>query len=230
MREARIFLGAIVGNGERLRSDASAPLYADLRADAYGHGAPEVARALSAAGWRHLLLSAAADAERLAPLMGADAVLRFSDEAGVLSHTGPALYGLESDAASLGLASCMRVSARVVSVKTVEAGEGVSYGHTYRLQRRSALALVPVGYSDGLPRSAGNRGQVMLGGQPRPIAGRVAMDVHMLDLGTDGAEVGDEAVLFGDLGVTAEDFASSFDVSGVELTTGIGPRVARTYA
>jgi alanine racemase len=154
-----------------------------------------------------------------------------------LVRTGLATYGLSpvpevGGPSDFGLAPVMTLRARVALVKRVPGGHGVSYGHTYHTPGETTLALVPVGYADGIPRHAGNAGPVRLAGKWRTVAGRVAMDQFVVDLGGDHAEVGDEAVLFGP-GThgepTAEDWARAAGTISYEIVTRIGVRVPRTY-
>ena len=86
----------------------------------------------------------------------------------------------------------MTLFGRVALVKQVAAGSGVSYGHAYTTAADTTLALVPLGYADGLPRHAGNAGPVQLRGRRYTVAGRVCMDQVVLDLGdpSNGAGVG----------------------------------------
>ena len=86
---------------------------------------------------------------------------------------------------SLGLRPVMTLGARLVQVKRLPAGHGISYGHEYVTDRETTVALVPVGYADGIDRSATNAGPVLAAGRVRPIAGRVCMDQFVLDLGDD---------------------------------------------
>jgi alanine racemase len=126
----------------------------------------------------------------------------------------------------------MTLRARVILTKRVPAGHGVSYGHQYTTRKATTLALVPLGYADGIPRSATNVGPVLAGGIQRRIAGRVCMDQFVLDVGDDQLSAGDEVVLFGpgDRGEpTAEDWARALDTIAYEIVTRIGPRVPRTY-
>jgi alanine racemase len=126
----------------------------------------------------------------------------------------------------------MTLRARVILTKRVPAGHGVSYGHQYTTAKATTLALVPLGYADGIPRSATNVGPVLAGGIQRRIAGRVSMDQFVLDVGDDQLSAGDEVVLFGpgDRGEpTAEDWARALDTIAYEIVTRIGPRVPRTY-
>jgi alanine racemase len=91
----------------------------------------------------------------------------------------------------------MTLQTRLAAVRSVGAGQGVSYGHTYVTERPTVLGLVPAGYADGVPRHASNRAEVLVGGRRRPVVGRVCMDQLVVDLGDEGAEPGDAVVLFG---------------------------------
>ena len=124
----------------------------------------------------------------------------------------------------------MTLRAAVAAVRRVDAGHGVSYGYQHRTERESTLALIPIGYADGVPRNASGRGPVWIGGKPFAVAGRVAMDQFVVDVGDHPVAVGDEAVLFGDptLGVpSADDWARAADTINYEIVTRIGPRVPR---
>ncbi len=146
---------------------------------------------------------------------------------------GVALYGLDplgGDPAEHGLRPAMTVRAAVALTKRVPAGAGVSYGHTYAPERETTLALVPVGYADGVPRAAGNRAPVLAGGAQRVIAGRVCMDQFVLDVGDAPVQPGDEVVLWGagDRGEpTAQQWADAVDTIHYELVTRVGGRFAR---
>lgn len=147
-----------------------------------------------------------------------------------LVRIGIHMYGLSSGiapAADLGLRPVMSLRARLASVKQVPAGSGVSYGHEYTTSAETTLGLVPVGYADGLPRAAANAGPVLAAGRVRTIAGRVCMDQVVLDLGDDDAQVGDEVVIFGADGPSADDWAAVCGTIGYEIVTRIGPRVPR---
>jgi alanine racemase len=152
-----------------------------------------------------------------------------------LVRPGVALYGLDplgGDAADHGLRPAMTVRATVALTKRVPAGVGVSYGHTYFPQTETTLALVPVGYADGVPRAAGNRAPVLAGGAQRTIAGRVCMDQFVLDVGDAPVRPGDEVVLWGpgDHGEpTAQAWADAIDTIHYELVTRVGGRFTRRY-
>ncbi|MBB4894588.1 alanine racemase [Streptomyces olivoverticillatus] len=154
-----------------------------------------------------------------------------------LVRTGVAIYGISPSPEvgapdDFGLRPVMTLSASLASVKRVPGGHGVSYGHLYTTPGETTLALVPVGYADGIPRAASGTGPVLVGGKWRTVAGRVAMDQFVVDLGGDSAHVGDEAVLFGpgDRGEpTAEDWARATGTIAYEVVTRISARVPRVY-
>ncbi|MFI1162259.1 alanine racemase [Streptomyces sp. NPDC020801] len=154
-----------------------------------------------------------------------------------LVRTGIALYGVSPSPelgtpADFGLRPVMTLSASLALVKHVPGGHGVSYGHHYVTAGETTLGLVPVGYADGIPRHASGAGPVLVGGKWRTVAGRVAMDQFVVDLGGDEPEVGSRAVLFGpgDHGEpTAEDWAQAAGTIGYEIVTRIGTRVPRVY-
>ena len=152
-----------------------------------------------------------------------------------LVRTGVAIYGLSPlpREHATGLRPAMTARARVILTKRVPAGQGVSYGHAYHTARETTLALVPLGYGDGVPRHASNVGPVALGGRIRTIAGRVCMDQIVIDCGDDPVAEGDVAILFGpgDDGVpTATDWAEAIDTINYEIVTRFGAsRVPRLY-
>ncbi|MFF8598616.1 alanine racemase [Streptomyces sp. NPDC015232] len=154
-----------------------------------------------------------------------------------LVRPGIAMYGVSPDpavgtSAELGLRPVMTLKASVALVKRVPGGHGVSYGHHYVTPGETTLGLIPLGYADGVPRHASGRGPVLVGDRVRTVAGRVAMDQFVVDLGGDAPEPGTEAVLFGpgDRGEpTAQDWAEAADTIAYEIVTRIGARVPRVY-
>lgn len=147
---------------------------------------------------------------------------------------GIAMYGLspfaDRTSADLGLRPAMSLRAAVAAVRRVPAGQGVSYGYTHRTEGETTLALVPLGYADGVPRAASGGGAVRIGGGTFPVAGRIAMDQFVVDVGDHPVAVGDEAMLFGDptLGAPAvEEWADSAGTINYEIVTRIGPRAVR---
>lgn len=165
------------------------------------------------------------------------AALRFPDARLDLVRIGIGLYGIPpfgdgTTAADLGLRPVMTLRGRVAAVRRVEAGAGVSYNHAWRAERPTTLALVPLGYADGVPRQASGRAEVLLRGRRRPVVGRIAMDQFLVDVVVADVAVGDEVVLFGDPAAgapSADDWGDAADTIGYEIVTRVGPRVPRTH-
>jgi alanine racemase len=173
--------------------------------------------------------------------------LDITDEAGVRRSA--------VDLLARPLRPAMELAATVASVKRVPAGSGVSYGHDYRTASETTLALIPLGYADGIPRHAsgrepmprgdwsfdfadGSRATRVFGGPLRvgagfySVVGRVAMDQFVIDVGDDDVKAGDRAVLFGDPATgapSAELWATVAGTIDYEIVTRIGPRVPRRY-
>ncbi|WP_214367221.1 alanine racemase [Pseudonocardia sp. H11422] len=156
-----------------------------------------------------------------------------------LVRPGIAVYGLDPldrPAAESPLRPAMTLRARVALVKRVPAGEGVSYGHEWTTPTERTLALLPIGYADGVPRrlNAAGRMRVWLAGRSRPVVGRVCMDQIVVDCGQDDrVQEGDVAVLFGtgeDGGPTAQEWADELGTIHYEIATGVhGRRVHRSF-
>jgi alanine racemase len=154
-----------------------------------------------------------------------------------LVRPGLSVYGLSpvpqlGDAAHYGLTPAMTLAAGVALTKRVPAGVGVSYGHRYHTTAETTLALLPLGYADGVPRSATNVGQVLIGGRRHTISGTVCMDQFVVDVGDDPVNAGDEVLVFGP-GThgepTAEDWARATGTISYEIITRIGARTPRVY-
>jgi alanine racemase len=149
---------------------------------------------------------------------------------------GIGAYGVSPDdttpVADLGLTPVMTVRSRVAAVRKVPAGVGVSYEYDYVTQQPTTLALVPLGYAEGIPRSASNVAPVNVAGQVRKISGRVAMDQFIVDMGSEWVTVGDPVVVFGDPKrghPSASDFARACGTIGYEIVTRMGGRCVRVY-
>lgn len=146
-----------------------------------------------------------------------------------LVRVGAGLYGIDPSH-STELRGAMRLTAPVASVRDVAAGTGVGYGLTYRTAHRTRLALLPLGYADGIPRGLGPGAAVLLNGRRAPIVGAVSMDQLVLDVGDHPVSPGDTATLFGagDSGEpTLADWAGWTRTIEHEIVTRIGPRVSR---
>ncbi len=154
-----------------------------------------------------------------------------------LVRPGVSVYGLSpvpeiGAPGDFGLRPAMTLASTVALTKRVPAGAGVSYLHRYVTEREATLALVPLGYADGVPRAGTNRLPVLHRGVRRQVAGTVCMDQFLLDVGDDPAEAGDEVLLFGpgDAGEpTAQEWADVLGTIDYEIVTRVGARVPRTY-
>jgi alanine racemase len=134
---------------------------------------------------------------------------------------------------SRDLRPVMSLRTRVAHVQRVRAGEGVSYGLRTVLDRDTNLAVLPLGYADGIARRAWDSpARVLVGGVRRRVAGVVTMDQMMVDCGDDDVAVGDEAVLFGrqeDEQVSVEDWSRALGTITYEVVCAVSPRVPRDY-
>jgi alanine racemase len=151
-----------------------------------------------------------------------------------LVRVGGGIYGLSTlpGGAPSWLRPAMTLRSRLMMVKRVPAGTGVSYGHRYLTTRETTLGLLPIGYADGVPRSAAGRPLLFARGRRWPVAGTVCMDQLVIDFGDEPVAVGDEVVLFGpgDRGeATAQEWGEALGTISYEIVTGIGGRVARSY-
>jgi alanine racemase len=150
-------------------------------------------------------------------------------------RTGIAVYGIHPSpglADRVELEPAMSFKSRVGLTKVLAAGESVSYGQRYTMPAEGVVATVPCGYADGLRRGLTNAGDVLIRGRRYRIAGTVTMDHLMVDLGTDGVEVGDEVVMLGSQGaqeITAQEVADVLGTIPYEVVCGIGARVPRVY-
>jgi len=152
-----------------------------------------------------------------------------------LVRTGIALYGLQPSSErrlTPEFRPALTWKTRLSQVKTLPAGRGVSYGHTYTTKAQERIGTLPVGYADGFRRLPGNH--VLVGGRKVPVIGRVTMDQIMVRLnGVSQAKVGDEVVLIGQQGeacITAEQVAETWGTINYEVVCAIGSRVSRIYA
>ncbi|MEY4494434.1 MAG: hypothetical protein RL570_549 [Actinomycetota bacterium] len=169
-------------------------------------------------------------------LVASDGLLRYPQAHYEMVRIGVALYGLspfvENTAAEFGLVPAMTATANITQTKRVEANEGVSYGYLHRTAAETTLALVPVGYAEGLPRNATGKAEVSIHGKSYPVNSRVAMDQFVLDVGNDKVAAGDLVTIFGDpaAGVpSADDLAAACDTINYEIVTRMGGRFRRSY-
>ena len=172
----------------------------------------------------------------LAHLSNSPAVLSRPDLAFDMVRPGVAVYGLNplTGRDDAGLMPAMTLKAPVALVKSVRTGDGVSYGHTWIADRDTTVALVPLGYADGVFRVLSGRIEVLVNGRLRRNVGRICMDQFVIDLGPGPADVaaGDEAILFGPRFGRGGDRAGLGRPLGTihyEVVTSPGGRVVRTY-
>jgi len=142
-------------------------------------------------------------------------------------------YGPPEEGADLGLEPVLTLESRVVRVRDLPAGATVGYGRTFRCDRPTRMALLPIGYGDGLSRGLSNAGEVLLAGRRCPIIGRVNMDLTCVDV-TDApaAREGSAAVVIGRQGeetISAQAVADRLGTIPYEILCALGPRVPRVY-
>lgn len=171
-----------------------------------------------------------------AHLTASDGSLAYPDAHFGMIRVGIALYGLDPfsshRSSEYGLRPAMTASAKVVQTKRVPAGTGVSYGYQHTTTKETTLALVPVGYAEGLPRNASGKAHVSINGKTYPILSRIAMDQFVLDVCDDNVKVGDDVILFGDPAKghpSVDDLADAADTINYEIVTRMGGRFKRVY-
>lgn len=195
----------------------------DARADAYGHSIALVGPVARAAGVTTLVVSDDRDASA-ARSAGFDD-LHVGRLPADIDALGAEAYGLDDDGSPV-----LTLVGEVIAIKQVPAGAGVSYGYTYRTETPTCLALIGLGYADGVPRLASNRASVRVGSDVHPLVGRIAMDQFVVDCGEDTPELGSDAVLFGDPGTGAtstHDWGTVTERHPLQLTAGLGSRIRR---
>ena len=187
-------------------------------------------------GWR--MIQQAGFAPRLRGLANSAGAMELPASHADMARIGISLYGLypsaEVNPATVRLMPVMRWKTRIAHLKTLPAGEAVSYGGMFITQRPTVVATLPVGYADGFRRRLWKLGwTVLIRGQRAPIIGRICMDMCMADA-TDipGAAVGDEVVLIGTQGnetISADEMAAALDTINYEITCLVGKRVPRVF-
>ncbi len=166
------------------------------------------------------------------------AVMRFDFPHYNMARIGLAAYGLypsEATKHTLDLRLALSLVSRIVGVNTCRAGETISYGRTYKVSRdQQRIAVIPIGYFDGLHRNYSGKGSVIIRGQKAPMVGKICMDFMMVDL-TDipNAAIGDSVLIFGEDEhghyLSPEELAVSGDSIVYELITCLGPRIQRIF-
>ncbi len=168
------------------------------------------------------------------------AIINLPDSHFDMVRPGLILYGYrpspKADKRLSALQPVMTLKSEVLFVKGVRAGEGISYGLTYRPKANTWIATVPIGYGDGYNRQLSNRAQVLIDGKRYGVAGRICMDQMMVDLGKDRFEPGVEVVLFGTqttpkghYTIDAWELCKLLKTIPYELTCWVSERVPRLY-
>lgn len=163
------------------------------------------------------------------------AALLFPESRYDMVRIGIAMYGL-SPVGRTGepdfLRPALSLKTSVAYVKRIDAGEGVSYSHTFRAEKPTSIATLPIGYGDGYSRRLSNVSDVLIGGRRYRTVGNICMDQLMVDLGDDVVEIGEEAVLIGSQGeerISVEELAAQIGTINYEVVCGISGRVERQY-
>ncbi len=199
-------------------------------ADELGHPA----NALQKAAFERFLaaLAAAGIAPEVRHLANSAALIADPETHYDLVRPGIALYGYNPvPEIPVALEPVMELRSRVATVKRLPAGTGISYGHTHHLERDANVALVPLGYADGIPRAASGSAEVYLAGRRRRVLGRICMDQFVVDLGDDTVSPGEPVVLIGagEHHPDADDWSAWAGTIPNEILTGIGGRVPRYW-
>jgi alanine racemase len=197
-------------------------------------GNPSVAEQLAAFGQALAVADKAGVTPEVRHIANTAAALLVPEARYDLVRIGGGIYGLSTlpGGAPAWLRPAMTLRARLAMVKRVPAGTGVSYGHRYLTSRETTLGLLPIGYADGVPRSATGKPLLFARGRRWPVAGTVCMDQVVIDFGDEPVVAGDEVVLFGpgdDGEATAQEWGETLATISYEIVTGIGSRVARSY-
>jgi len=157
----------------------------------------------------------------------------YKDSHFTMVRPGLVIYGLYPKAnLKIKLRPVLTLKSRVVFVKNVPKGFGVSYAHAYVTKNPACIVTLPIGYGDGYPRNLSNLGFVLIGGRRFKISGRICMDQVMVDVGSYKASVGEEVVLIGKQNkakVTAEELAKLSGTIPYEISCGLGSRIPRVY-
>jgi alanine racemase len=202
-------------------------------ADMPGH--PSVGAQLAAFGEALALAEKAGARPEVRHLANTPATLTLPQTWFDLVRTGGGIFGLSTlpGGPPDWLRPAMTVRSRLVQVKRVPAGTGVSYGHRYVTSAATTLGIIPVGYADGVPRTASGVVGVQVRRRRWPIAGTVCMNHIVADFGDEPASEDDEVLLFGpgDAGEpTPQDWADALGTISYEVVTSIGGRIPRSYS
>lgn len=159
------------------------------------------------------------------------AVLDYKNSHFNMIRPGLVLYGLyPKENLAINLEPVLSLKTKVVFVKKVPAGSGISYGHDYVTKKATTIVTLPIGYGDGYPRNLSNKAPVLIKGRHFKMCGKICMDQIMVDVGNTPVKAGDEVVLIGKQGknrITVEELASLSNTIPYEIVCGLGSRIPR---
>jgi len=160
-------------------------------------------------------------------------LIDYLDSHFTMVRPGLVIYGLyPKKGLGINLKPVLSLKTRVVFIKQVPAGYGISYGHAYITSRPARIITLPIGYGDGYPRNLSNLASVLIGGRRRRVSGRICMDQIMVDVGSQKPKIGDEVVLIGKQGkqkITVEELARLSGTIPYEIVCSLGSRIPRIY-
>jgi alanine racemase len=160
-------------------------------------------------------------------------LIRHRDSHFTMVRPGLVIYGLyPKKNLGVNLKPVLSLKTRVVFIKRVGPGVGISYGLTYTTKRPTHIVTLPVGYGDGYPRNLSNLAWLLIGGRRFRISGRICMDQIMVDVGNFKPKIKSEVVLIGKQGkqrITAEELADLSGTISYEIVCGLGSRIPRVY-
>jgi alanine racemase len=160
-------------------------------------------------------------------------LINYQDSHFTMVRPGLVIYGLApKPGLGINLKPVLSLKTRVIFIKQVPAGYGISYGHAYITKRLVYIVTLPIGYGDGYPRNLSNLAPLLIGGRRFHVSGRICMDQIMVDVGKFKPKLGDEVVLIGKQGkekITAEQLADLANTIPYEIVCGLGSRIPRIY-
>ncbi|MDD5506035.1 MAG: alanine racemase, partial [Candidatus Omnitrophica bacterium] len=160
-------------------------------------------------------------------------LINYKDSHFTMVRPGLVIYGLYPDSGpGINLKAALSLKTRVIFIKQVPRGYGISYGHAYVTKRLTHIVTLPIGYGDGYPRNLSNMAPLLIGGRRFYVSGRICMDQIMVDVGKFKPRLGDEVVLIGRQGkerITCEELATLAGTIPYEIVCGLGSRIPRIY-
>ena len=176
------------------------------------------------------VLCAAFDYKILRHILNSAGIIRFPEAQFDMVRLGIQLYGCsEIPEMTMKLHNVVTLKTVITQIKQIPAGETIGYNRTWKLQRDTQVAIIPIGYADGYPRELCNgRGKVLVQGQKVPVIGKICMDMCMLDITGLRVHEGDEVIVYGE-GNTVSEMAAAAGLISYELMTRISQRVPRVY-